>query len=66
MATTATIRTRIDTLDTVLATGAKTVTLDGVTVTLDAHAMREERRRLERQLPESKFKKPLAYKIKLA
>lgn len=65
MADAITIQARIDAIDTALSSGAKTVTLDGVTVTFDAAEMREERKRLERQLPASKFKRPLAYKVKL-
>lgn len=65
MATEAQIRTRIDALDTALASGAKTVTLDGVTVTLDLQMMQQERLRLERLLPEKKFKRPLFYRPRL-
>ena len=65
MASDSTIQARIDAIDAALSSGAKTVTLDGVTVTFDAAQMENERRRLERQLPETRFKRPLAYKVKL-
>ena len=65
MATETEIRTRLSEIDTILATGARTVVVDGVTTVFDPASLREERKRLERQLPEAKFKRPLAYRPKL-
>jgi hypothetical protein len=63
MATEREIRRRIADIDAALAAGAKTVTLDGVTVTLDHAAMAAERRRLEQQLPETRRKRPRAFGV---
>lgn len=59
------IRTQIANIDTALASGAKSITLDGVTVTLDFDALREERKRLERLLPESKRRRPLSFTVNM-
>ena len=65
MASDATIQSRIDAIDAALSSGAKTITLDGVTVSFDRAQLEAERKRLERQLPDSRFKRPLAYRVRL-
>jgi hypothetical protein len=59
----ATIRQRIDDIDEILASGAQSVIVDGVTTTFDHKSLRAERDRLERQLPEyQRRRKPRAYR----
>lgn len=66
MASETTIRTRLAALETAYASGAKSVTVDGVTTTYrSADEMERAMRRLERQLPEYRYKRPLAFKVKM-
>jgi len=50
MATTQEMQTRLDEIETHLATGATTTVIDGVTVTVDLVELRRERRRLQEAL----------------
>ena len=61
MATNQEKRQRVADIDATLASGARTVTLDGVSVSIDLEALRKERQRLEGELPETKRKRPRVY-----
>ena len=63
MATTSELRQRLVDIDTGLASGANSVTLDGVAVTIDPEQLRSERARLERML--GKRRKQAAYRVNL-
>lgn len=56
------IRNRIADIDRLLATGAKSMTIDGVKVDFDPEALRAERRRLEQQLPDRPNQRPRFYR----
>ena len=48
------LRTRLVQIDAWLASGARSVTLDGVTIQIDPEQLRLERQRIENQLPEKR------------
>lgn len=58
MSTPAEIRTRIDEIDAILQSGAKSVTVDGVTTTWDHDSLRAERSDLERKLSPQTRRRP--------
>jgi hypothetical protein len=60
------LRQRKADLDAAIAAGARTITLDGVTITLDLAAMERERQRIESQLPESRRRRPRAFTVRTA
>jgi hypothetical protein len=60
------LRQRKAELDAAIASGARSVTLDGVTITLDLAALERERQRIESQLPESRNRRPRAYTVRTA
>lgn len=61
MATNQELRQRVADIDATIASGARTVTVDGVTVSIDLEALRKERQRIEKQLPETRRKRPRVY-----
>lgn len=66
MATETEIRTRLALLEQAYASGAKSITVDGTTTTYrDASEMEQAIRRLSRQLPESRHKRPLAFRARM-
>jgi ABC-type uncharacterized transport system ATPase subunit len=65
MANLAELRRRKNELDAALASGARSITLDGVTITLDLEALSRERQRIESQLPETRDRRPRAYRFRL-
>lgn len=58
------LRQRKAELDAAIASGARSITVDGVTITLDLAALERERRRIENQLPENR-RRPLAYRFRI-
>lgn len=61
----ATIRARIKTIDSQLASGASSSTLDGTTISWDFAALRTERDELRRKLPADATRKKTAFNVKL-
>lgn len=51
MQSTTELRARLNEINAILASGAKSVTLDGVTITYDFEALERERSNLLKQLP---------------
>ncbi len=64
MATKFELRQRLTDIDAWLASGAKSVTLDGVVVTVDPDQLRNERARVERLLGKVN-RKQAAYRVHL-
>jgi hypothetical protein len=64
MATKSELRERLNDIDAWLAAGAKTVTLDGVVVSVDHQQLRNERARIERLLGKAN-RKQAAYRVDL-
>ena len=56
------IRTRIDEIDAILQSGAKSVTVDGTTTTWDHDSLRSERAELERRLSPTTRRRPFILK----
>lgn len=65
MATPAEIRTRIAEIDAIIRAGASSVTLDGLTVSFDFDELRRERKELEKELPNSKKRRRIAFRNNL-
>jgi len=63
--TPAQMRTRIDEIDEVLRTGAKSITVDGITTTFDLDSLRQERQDLERKLGAVR-RRPFALKPRIS
>jgi len=59
------IKARIDEIDCILQSGAKSVTVDGVTTTWDHDSLRSERRDLERKLSPKTRRRPFILKPRL-
>lgn len=60
-----TIRRKIADINAAIESGASSITLDGVTVSLNLAQLREERRRLELELPEKRLKRPRVYRFRV-
>jgi hypothetical protein len=65
MANLAELRRRKNELDAAIASGARSITVDGVTITLDLDALSRERQRIEAQLPENRGRRPRSYRFRL-
>lgn len=63
--TPAQMRERINEIDAILQNGAKSVTLDGVTVTWDHDSLRAERTDLERRLSPKTRRRPFILKPRI-
>jgi hypothetical protein len=59
-------RKRIEEIDAILRTGAKSVTVDGVTTTWDPESLRTERAELERKVAPKTRRRPLCYKPRIS
>ena len=55
------IRQRIDEIDAILRSGASSVNIDGLSVTYNFEELRRERKELEKQLPGSNVRRPVAF-----
>ena len=64
MASTKDLKAKLADIDTWLSSGAKSVTVDGVTVSIDPDQLKKERARIERQL-KTAGRKPPAYRVNL-
>lgn len=63
--TTAEVRARISEINALLASGARTVTLDGVTITYDFESLERERSNLLKQLPGGKPTRRSVFRVNL-
>jgi hypothetical protein len=64
MASTKDLKAKLADIDTWLSSGAKSVTVDGVTVSIDPAQLKMERARIERLLKTS-GRKPPAYRVNM-
>ena len=64
MASTKDLKSRLADIDAWLSSGAKSVTVDGVTVSIDPDQLKMERARIERLLKVA-GRKPTAYRVNL-
>lgn len=64
MATTTELKQRLNDIDSWLASGATSVTIDGVVVSVDPDQLRSERSRIERLLGKAN-RKQAAYRVNL-
>lgn len=64
MASTKDLKAKLADIDTWLSSGAKSVTVDGVTVSIDPAQLKAERARIERQL-KTAGRKPPAYRVRM-
>lgn len=58
-------RELIEEIETVLAAGVTTHSVDGTTTTFDHSSMRKELRRLQKSLPEFQRRRPAAARVNL-
>lgn len=65
MATPSELSERIAEIDAILRTGARSVTLDGVTISYDFDQLREERRTLEAKQPDARKRRRFAFRNNL-
>ena len=59
------IKQRIAAIDEKLASGVRSVTVDGTSTTIDLAELRKERSDLEQQLPATKLRRPQSARIYL-
>ncbi|AMV31712.1 hypothetical protein VN12_06295 [Pirellula sp. SH-Sr6A] len=64
MATKQQLQQRLDDIDAILASGSTSLQVDGVTVSFDHAALKNERARIEGELGK-KTRKPVAYRVNL-